>query len=90
MRYAVNMALRAGLFRILFALVMMAGLWAHDGFAATVNWEILPDRDRATVTLNQEEGFAGEVTRVSRKGLVLHLGIPTAGMTQEKAPDDAY
>ncbi|SBV90419.1 Tetratricopeptide TPR_2 repeat-containing protein (fragment) [uncultured delta proteobacterium] len=83
------MAIRTGLSRALFSLAIVAGLWVHDGIATTVGWEVLPDRDRVTVKLNQEEGFAGDVTRVSRTGLLLDLGVPTAGMGQEHAPENA-
>ncbi len=84
-----NSAARSGLCRILFSLALVAGVWVHDGHAAAVKWEVLPDRDRVTVTLNKEEGFAGEVTRVSRTGLLLNLGVPTAGLGQELAPENA-
>ncbi len=84
-----NIAARSGLFRIFLSLAITAGLWAHDAQAATVRWEVLPDRERVTVTLNKEEGFAGDVTRVSRTGLLLELGVPTAGMGQDMAPENA-
>ena len=88
-QYTVNMAIPTGIFRILLALVILAGPLMHDGFAATVIWDVLPDRDRATVRLHQEEGFAGEVSRISRTGLVLDLGVSTSGMGQFLAPADA-
>ncbi|MCC8193432.1 MAG: tetratricopeptide repeat protein [Deltaproteobacteria bacterium] len=83
------MAIRTGFYRFLLALAVMAGLWVHDGLAASVSWEVLPDRDRVTVRLSQEEGFAGDVTRVSRTGLLLDLGVPSAGMGQSLAPENA-
>lgn len=78
-----------GLSRILIALAVTAGVWVHDGLAAAVRWEVLPDRDRVTVSLNKEEGFAGGVTRIAPKGLLLDLGVAVTGMGQELAPENA-
>lgn len=89
MKHAVNASLRTGLLRLLLVLAVMVGGFAHESFAATVRWEVLPDRDRVTVSLSPEEGFAGGVTRVEPKGLLLDLGVATAGMRQELAPEDA-
>lgn len=89
MRHAVNAILRTGFPRFLLALALTAGIWTHDGQAATVRWEVLPDRDRVTVALNKEEGFAGGVSRISPVGLLLDLGVATAGMGQDLAPENA-
>lgn len=89
MKYAVNALLRTGLPRLLLALALTAGIWTHDGQAAIVRWEVLPDRDRVTVSLNKEEGFAGGVSRISPVGLLLDLGVATAGMGQDLAPENA-
>lgn len=78
-----------GVFRIFFALAFVATFWAHNGFAATVRYEVLPDRERVTVALHHEEGFAGEVTRVDPRGLLLNLGVPTDGMGRDLAPENA-
>ncbi|MDL2210028.1 hypothetical protein LJC26_04410, partial [Desulfovibrio sp. OttesenSCG-928-O18] len=80
---------RAGLFRLLAALFLVTGLWVHDGHAASVRFEVLPDRERVTVSLTKEEGFAGQVTRVGAKALLLDLGVPTGGMRQDLAPENA-
>ncbi|CAK7065004.1 MAG: Cell division coordinator CpoB [Desulfovibrio sp.] len=77
------------MFRVLLALIFMLGFWAHDGVAATVRFEVLPDRERLTVSLSQEEGFAGDVRRVDATGLLLDLGVPTGGMARDLAPENA-
>jgi len=89
MKHAVNVSIRTGFLRTLLSLAVVAGLWVHNGHAATVQWEVLPDRDRVVVTLNQEEGFAGEVNRIGRTSLLLELGVATAGMFQQTAPENA-
>lgn len=70
-------------------LVFFTGALPHAALAATVTWELLPDRERAVIRLNNEEGFAGQVNRVDRKGLLLELGIPPFDVTLEKAPSGA-
>ena len=89
MKYIVNTALLTGIVRIFFALLFAMAMFTHDVFAAEVSWEVLPDRENVTVALTREEGFAGKVTRLSPKGLLLDLGVPTAGMRQILAPDNA-
>lgn len=89
MENAVTTPPPAGLFRILAALFLITGFWVHDGFAASVRFEILPDRERVTVGLNNEEGFAGQVKRVGPKALLLDLGVPTDGMGQDLAPENS-
>ena len=89
MKNAVNVLHRTGIFRTLIALACLAGFWTHDAFAATVRFEVLPDRERLTVALNKEEGFAGDVERIARMGLLLNLGVPTGGMGQDLAPPNA-
>lgn len=89
MKHAVNALPRTGLFRVLLALAFVLGGFTHEGLAASVRWEVLPDRDRVTITLNDEEGFAGGVNRISRTGLLLDLGVATAGMRQELAPENS-
>lgn len=89
MKNAVNAFHRTGLFRIIITLAVLAGFWTHDAFAAAVRFEVLPDRERLTITLNKEEGFAGQVSRVAKTGLLLDLGVPTGGMGQDLAPANA-
>ena len=89
MRKTVSALFRTGIGRILVALLFAVSFWAGNASAATVRWEVLPDRERVTVQLNKEEGFAGNVTRVDAKGLLLDLGVPTTGLGQNHAPDNA-
>lgn len=79
----------AGLRRLLLAAGLILAGFSCDAAAATIEWEILPDRERATVQLNKEEGFAGQVSRVDPQGLLLNLGIPPTGMKEELAPENA-
>lgn len=89
MKHAVNAQYRTGLFRIFTALLLLLVFWPGAGLAASVRFEVLPDRERLTIALNKEEGFAGEVSRVARQGLLLNLGVPTLGMVQDLAPPKA-
>ncbi|GHV52606.1 hypothetical protein FACS1894206_01690 [Deltaproteobacteria bacterium] len=83
------MSRTAGIFRVFLPFIGLTVLFAQNGFAANVQWEVLPDRERVTVSLTQEEGFAGNVTRIGLQSLLLDLGVPTAGMGQEMAPENA-
>lgn len=85
--HIVNTLFYTYLMRTLAAL-LLAGLFPCDVFAATTRWEVLPDRERLTITLNKEEGFAGDVSRVAPMGLLLELGVPTAGMGRDIAPEN--
>ncbi len=89
MKHGVNGTSLAGLVRSLLWLCVLSALFVCDARAATLQWEILPDRERATVTLNKEEGFAGQVRRVDRHGLLLDLGVPPLGMKEEESPEGA-
>lgn len=79
----------AGLRRFLFTAGLILAGFSCDAAAATIEWQILPDRERATIQLNKEEGFAGQVSRVDPQGLLLNLGIPPTGMKEEPAPENA-
>lgn len=75
--------------RALAALFLILLYPVNSGLAAEVHFEILPDRERAVITLTQEEGFAGEVSRIDATSLLLELGVPTLGMEQLLAPGNA-
>lgn len=89
MKNTVKTPLHTSLPRLGFALLLLAILLPRAAFAANVQWEILPDRERLVVSLTEEEGFAGQVSRVSPTGLLLELGVPTAGMGRDLAPENA-
>lgn len=72
-----------------FSVSVLTGGFAHTLRAATVTWDILPDRERAKVALNNEESFAGQVSRIDAQGLLLNLGIPPAGVGRELPPAGA-
>ncbi len=88
MKDGVNRISLAGFARSLLWFCALPAFFACDAFAATLQWDILPDRERATVTLNKEEGFAGQVRRVDRHGLLLDLGVPPLGMKEEEPPEN--
>ena len=78
----------AGYFWLFCLFCFSAGGMLRDASGATLKWEMLPDRERLAVLLNNEEGFAGQVSRVATNGLLLNLGLPPV-MGDEKAPEGA-
>ena len=68
---------------------ILAGAFAHEGVAATVSWEMLADRERAVIHLNNEEGFAGQVRRVEPMGLLVEFTLPPYEAGSVQAPGEA-
>ena len=59
------------------------------GLAATLEWSVLPDRERLIITRNPSDGLPGNIARVSEKGLLIPFTEVPSGLFVESPPTGA-
>lgn len=78
----------AGCIRLLCAAVCLL-IGAFPAFAASLQWQALPDRERVSITLGEAGGVSGPIGRIAPTGILIPFTDIPAGLHMGKAPEGA-
>lgn len=73
----------------LFCIAVCLLIGALPAFAATLEWQALPDRERITITLDESGGRHGAIGRIAPTGILIPFTDIPAGLHVGKAPEGA-
>ena len=79
----------AGIARILFAPALAVLLVAGPAWAAQLQWQALPDRERITITMSPSDGLSGPVGRIAPTAVIVPFTEVPSGLYVADTPAGA-